>query len=247
MYGFSFLRVVAQPLVLAVLLAGGAPAAFAEAAEPAAHRHQQRLPQASLQAQAVTQVAQDRVRITLAHEVSGKTQSAVAAQLGKAVEAAMAKARGNSVVTTRSGSYSVWPMNDDQGRISNWRGRAEIILESAQFAAASELAGTLGDTMAVAQVNFYLSPQARAHHEAQLLEQASSAFRERAAALAKAFGYADYRIRDIALGGAGARYESSPRMMSMAADKSVDVPLEPGTEQVSVSVSGSVYLLSEKE
>lgn len=245
MYGFSFKRVVVQPMLAAALLAAWVPGTWAQ--PPAAAHHQERLPQASLQAQAVTQVAHDRVRITLAHEVSGKSQSAVAASLGKAAETALGKARGNQEVKASSGSYSVWPMNDEQGRISNWRGRAEVILDSANFAAASELAGALGDTMAVAHMNFYLSPQARADHEAKLLDQASGAFRDRAAALAKAFGYADYRIREVSLGGAGARYEAAPRMMAMAADKSVDVPLEPGTEQVSVAISGSVYLLSAKE
>lgn len=246
MYGFSLKRVVVQPLLAATLFALAVPGAVAQ--PPAsAQRQNARLPQATLQAQAVTQVAQDKVRITLAHEVSGKSQSAVAGDLGKAVESALGKARGNQVVTARSGSYNVWPMNDQQGRISNWRGRAEIILESSDFAAASELAGKLGEIMAVAQVNFYLSPQARARHEAQLLDEAASAFRDRAAALAKSFGFTDYRIREISLGGAGAQYESAPRMVAMSAGKSADVPLEPGTEQVSLSISGSVYLLSAKE
>lgn len=246
MHGFSFLRVVARPLAWVAMYGAFSGIAWADSAKE--YVRNERWPQASLQAQAVTEVAQDRVSITLAHEVSGKDQSAVARELGQAVDAALAKARDNSKVKARSGSYNVWPMNDEQGRISNWRGRAEIILDSADFVAASELAGAMGQTMAVAGMNFYLSPQARAHYEAELLDEASKAFRERAAALAKSFGFADYRIREISLGGAGARYEAaSPRMMAVAADKSVAVPLEPGTERVSVSISGSIFLRSATE
>jgi predicted secreted protein len=187
------------------------------------------------------------VRITLAHEVSGKNQADVARELGKAVQQALSAAKGSKAVSARSGSYGVWPMNDEQGRISNWRGRAEIILESDNFAAASDLAGQLGDTMAVAQVGFYLSPEARAACEAELLDDASRAFRERASALAKSFGFSDYSIRELSLNDTGARYDAAPRTMAMAADKSVAVPLEPGKEQVSVSISGSIFLRSAKE
>src|SRR3546814_4727433 len=68
-------------------------------------------------------------------------------------------------------------------------------------------------------------------------------FRDRAHALAEAFGYAGYDIKEINLGGSGARYEAAPRMMAMAADKA-RVPLEGGTEMISVSIQGSIFLRS---
>lgn len=200
-------------------------------------------PQASLRAEASTEVVQDTVKITLASEVSATTQAAVAKALSKTLEAVMADAKGNPKVEVSSGNYHVWPMNDDKGKISNWRGRGEIFLKSTDFAAASELAGKLGDRMPIANLSFSVSPQVRAKQEQALLTEAVNAFQERAKALTDAFGFAGYSIRNIDLSGAGAQYRPAPRMaaMSAAADK-VSVPLEGGTETVTLSISGSIFL-----
>ncbi len=214
--------------------------------------HHQKWPQASLQAEAVADIQQDTVRITLAAEVSDASQTAVAQALGKTLEDVMAqakeKAKGNDKIKISSGNYRVWPMNDQDGKITNWRGRGEIIIESTDFAAASDIASSLSDRMPIADLAFSVSPKVRAQKEEALLTQAAQAFRDRAQALTDAFGYAGYDIKEIDLGGAGARYESAaPRMMAMAADSRAKVPLEAGSETVSVSVRGTIFLRSDKK
>jgi len=229
-----------------MLIAGAALAAApVRAHEPA--KHHEKWPQASLQAEAAAEVSQDTVRITLATELSDVSQAAVAQALSKTLDEAMRKAKGHERIKASSGNYRVWPMNDKDGKITNWRGRGEIVLESTDFAAASELASSLSDTMPVANLAFSVSPKARAAKEAALLEQAAQAFRERAQALTEAFGYSGYDIKEINLGGSGARYEAAPRMMAMAAGAKANVPLEAGTEIVSVSVQGSIFLRSDKK
>ncbi len=198
-------------------------------------------PQASLRAEASEQIAQDTVKITLASEVSDATQSAVAKVLSTTLQSVMNDAKGNPKVEVSSGNYHVWPMNDEQGRISNWRGRGEIYLKSMDFAAASELAAKLGDRMPIANLDFSVSPQARAKHEEALLTQAVQAFGDRAKALTDALGFASYSIRNIDLSGAGAQYQPAQRMVGMAADKA-SVPLEGGMETVTVSIRGSIFL-----
>ena len=42
-----------------------------------------------------------------------------------------------------TGQFSIFPSTDRDGRISAWRGRTEVVLESHDFAAASKLAGDL--------------------------------------------------------------------------------------------------------
>lgn len=236
---------IASSFALAGILAVSAMLVAAPAgAEPGGHGAKDKWPQASLQAQAVREVAQDAVRITLATEVSAETQAQVSESLGKMVNDTLAAARKNTDVKSRSGMYRVWPMNDQNGRISNWRGRAEIILESTNIGAASALAGELSAAMPVSGLYFYLSPKARAAIEEELLAEAAKAFTDRAQAVATALGFKGFEIREVSVGGAGARYESAaPRMLAMAADKAAaPVPAEPGTEEVSVSVSGSVFL-----
>src|SRR3546814_7611175 len=75
---------------------------------------------------------------------------------------AKAAAKGKAGIKISSGNYRIWPMNDKDGKITNWRGRAEILLESTDFAAASELAASVSDRMPVANLSFSVSPQERA-------------------------------------------------------------------------------------
>ncbi len=238
---------------VAVLGLGTAlPAAQAQdrpAPAPAAHEHgkRERLPELALQAQAVSELQQDTVTITLATEINGADQAAVGKQLTAALDAAMKQAKGDGKVTARNGNYRIWAVTDRDGKPTGWRGRVEMLLESQDFQAASALASKLSSTMPIGDISFSLSDKARAAEEARLLEQAASAFRERAQAAVKAFGFSDYRIRKIELGGSGAQYVSArPRMQAMSAGgeamKLADVPLQADTETVAVSVNGTVTL-----
>lgn len=206
-------------------------------------------PQATLQAQARTEVAHDTVHITLATEIADQTQEAVARKLSAAVKTATERALKDAGdnINVRSGDFRVWPMNDKDGNISNWRGRGEISLESTEFGDVSELAARLADLMVVSSIDFSVSPQVRAIEEQKLLEQAAQAFRERAQALAEALGYADYALRSVDLGGAGVQYETAARGYAAPAMLKADsIPLEGGRETVSVSIHGSVFLRGEK-
>lgn len=210
---------------------------------------QEKWPQASLRAEASAQIAQDTVNITLATEVSGASQAAVAKLLNTTLEGVMKQAKTNAKVKATSGNYRVWPMSNEKGKISDWRGRAEIMLESEDFAAASEVASQLTDRMPISNLVFTVSPQARAKQEEALLTEAAQAFRKRAQAVTDAFGFASYSIRNMDLSGSGAQYQQAqPRVMAMAmaAEKS-SVPLEGGTEWVTVSIQGSIFLYSTKK
>lgn len=233
-------------LGMTICAALAAPALAADGQGSSSERHS-RWPQATLQAEAAQEIAQDTVRITLATEVTGASQAEVAGQVNKALDAALKQAKDNKKVKVSSGNYRVWPMNNKDGQISNWRGRGELLLESKDFEAASALASDLGSLLSIARLNFFVSPQARAEQEAVLLEQAATAFRERAKATALAFDFTDYKIREVQVGGSGAVYynEAAPRAMAMAASGSAApaAPLEAGTETITVTIQGSIFLL----
>ncbi len=207
-----------------------------------------KFPYASLRAEAVREVARDTVRITLAAEVRDSLQAEVAASLSRTVDSVMQQLKGTEAVKIYSGNFQVWPMNDRDGRISDWRGRAEIILESMDFELASKLAASVSDRMPISNLDFSVAAKERARYEAELLEEAAAAFKERAEATAAAFGFASYTIREVRLGGAGASYQpEARRMMAMAADASGGIALEGGTERISLAVEGTIFLHSAKE
>ncbi|CAN7226624.1 SIMPL domain-containing protein [Caballeronia sp. LjRoot34] len=230
-------------LAAAVLLAGAAMAqsAFAQSVVQA-----QPSGVLSLAAQASADVPQDVVDITLFYEQEAQDPASLTSVLNQRADAALRQAKGVDNVTAHSGSFTVYPSTDRDGRISAWRGRTEVVLESKDFAAASKLAGKMSDSMQVGSVTFSLSPEAQRAAEQRLSTQAIASFKQQAQSSAQAFGYSGYAIREVNIGHNG----SSPRpvmMMaarSMSADAKMSAPmaLEGGTSTVTVNVSGSVQM-----
>lgn len=204
-----------------------------------------RAPRLSLQAQASSEIQQDTVTITLASELEGQDQAEVARRLTEQLNKTLEAARGDKVVEARNGAYRLWPNTDRDGKITAWRGRAEVLLESKDLPAAAALASRLSGHMPIANIDFSLSPEARATEEERLLEEAADAFAGRAGAAAKAFGFSGYDIRNIDLGGSGTVYSKGPEMAMARAAFSADAAppaLEAGTATVTVSVQGEVAL-----
>lgn len=201
-------------------------------------------PLATLSAKADAEVMQDEMHVTLAAEVTGATQEEVAQALNASLKATLDQAKGHEGIDVQSGAYRIWAMNDRDGRLSEWRGRAEVLLRSRNFPAASQLAATLGAHMPVAGLTFSVSDERRAAEEQKLLSRAAAAFRARAQALARAMGFARYELKTIELGDSGfAPRPMAARMMSAAAADGAALPAEAGRESVSVSVRGTVVLL----
>src|SRR5271155_3565808 len=87
----------------------------------------------SLAAQASADVPQDVVDITLFYEQEAQDPASLTTVLNQRAEAALRQAKGVDNVTAHSGSFTVYPSTDRDGRISAWRGRTEVVLESKDF------------------------------------------------------------------------------------------------------------------
>ncbi|AOI71218.1 SIMPL domain-containing protein [Burkholderia ubonensis] len=239
---------LALSLVLAaavpVALTLASPAARAQAVNPHFPEPSGVL---SLSSQASAEVPQDIIHITLFYEQQAKDPGSLTSALNQRADAALAQAKAVSGVAAHTGAFSVYPSTDRDGRISAWRGRTEVVLESRDFAAASKLAGQLSNLMQVANVEFSLSPEAQRAAEQKLTTEAIKSFRVRADEAAKAFGYNNYSIRDVNVG-SGRNVQPYPRMMAMAAapmdsaKMSAPIAVEGGKATVSVTVNGSVQM-----
>ncbi|AOI97275.1 MULTISPECIES: SIMPL domain-containing protein [Burkholderia] len=239
-------------LALSLALAAAVPVALT-LASPAAHAQtaNPHFPEPagvlSLSSQASADVPQDIIHITLFYEQQAKDPGSLTSALNQRADAALAQAKGVSGVTAHTGAFSVYPSTDRDGKISAWRGRTEVVLESRDFAAASKLAGQLSNQMQVANVEFSLSPEAQRTAEQKLTTEAIKSFRARADEAAKAFGYNSYSIRDVNVGGSR-NVQPYPRMLAMAAaptdsaKMSAPISVEGGKATVSVTVNGSVQM-----
>ncbi|MCA8245628.1 SIMPL domain-containing protein [Burkholderia multivorans] len=239
-------------VALSLALAAAVPVALT-LASPAAHAQavNPHFPEPagvlSLSSQASADVPQDIIHITLFYEQQAKDPGSLTSALNQRADAALAQAKGVSGVSAHTGAFSVYPSTDRDGKISAWRGRTEVVLESRDFAAASKLAAQLSNLMQVANVEFSLSPEAQRAAEQKLTTEAIKSFRARADEAAKAFGYSSYTIRDVNVG-SGRNVQPYPRMMAMAAapmdsaKMSAPIAVEGGKATVSVTVNGSVQM-----
>jgi predicted secreted protein len=200
----------------------------------------------SLSSQASADVPQDIIHITLFYEQQAKDAGSLTATLNQRADAALAQAKGVSGVTAHTGAFSVYPSTDRDGKISAWRGRTEVVLESRDFAAASKLAGQLSNQMQIANVEFSLSPEAQRAAEQKLTTDAIKSFRARGRSR-EGVRLQQLLIRDVNVGGSR-NVQPYPRMMAMAAapmdnaKMSAPISVEGGKATVSVTVNGSVQM-----
>ncbi len=198
-----------------------------------------------LSAAATLEVAQDWLELVMSTSRDGSDAQAVQAQLKAALDDALKEARTAATpgaLQVRTGNFTLTPRRNRDGQISGWQGTAELLLEGRDFARLSTVAGRI-QGLTVARVAFSLSREQQAQVEAQVQAQAIERFKARAAEIARAFGFAGYGLREVAV----STEESSPprpRMMALAASSATTeaLPVEAGKGMVQVTVSGSVQL-----
>jgi predicted secreted protein len=197
-----------------------------------------------LSALSSTEVPQDVIDITLFYEQEAQDPASLTDALNQRTATALRQAQGSPGVSAHTGTFSVYPATDHDGRISAWRGRTEVVLESRDFAAASKLAGKMNATMQVGNVAFSLSPEARRSATSKLTGDGIAAFREQAEEAARAFGYTGYTIKQVSVGKEGPSRPVMAAMNAMGANSggSMPLPVAGGTSLVTVSVSGSVQM-----
>lgn len=200
-----------------------------------------------LQASGTVEVQQDLLMMTLSTSRDGTDPSAVQAQLKAALDAALAEAKRNAQpgqMDVRTGNFALYPRHNRDGRISGWTGSTELILEGRDFTRITQTAGRI-NTMTLAGVSFGLSREQRSKVESDAQAQAIQRFRDRAAELARGFGFTGYTLREVAVNSNEPGFAPRMRMMAQearAAAADAPVPVEPGRSAVTVTVSGSVQL-----
>lgn len=204
-------------------------------------------PQNVLQLSATGQVEamQDLLTLSLTTTREGADAASVQAELRKALDAALNQVKSTAQpgqMDVRTGDFNVHPSYNRDGKFSGWQGRADLILEGRDFPRITQAAAR-ATTMAIGQVNFGLSREQRAKVQAEAQAQAIESFKQRAAEIAKAFGFAGYTLREVSV--SGEEGGVAPRMYAMAKTASAmsadaPVPVEPGKTVVQVTVSGTV-------
>lgn len=201
-----------------------------------------------LSATGTVEVQQDLLVLNLATSKEAADAATVQTQLRQALDTALAEAKRNAQpgqLDVHTGPFGLYPRYGKDGKINGWQGRAELVLEGRDFARITATAGKI-QTLAISQVSFGLSREARAKVEGEAQAQAIEQFKARAAELAKGFEFSNYSLREVAVNSNEMIPGPRPRMMAaeakMGSFSDASVPVEAGKAQVVVNVSGSVQM-----
>ena len=197
--------------------------------------------QISLRAEATSEVAQDRMHVTLYSEAQHEDPAQLAAETTRTMNKALERARQAKGVVVSQGSRSSYPVYEEKGQqITAWRERAELRLESGDFATLSKLTGELMQDLKMGSMQFSVSDAIRKQNEDALLKDAVAAFRARAQLATEALGGSDYRIVSLNLSSGGG-YQPEMRNFAMKGMDAAPTPdIEAGTRQISINADGVI-------
>jgi len=184
----------------------------------------------------------DMARATAYAEETGRNPAELSRRVNSTIAAALETAKKYPEVKTRSGSTRTHPTYEKNGRISGWRMRSELMLESQNMTALSELLGKLQMSLAVSQLVLVPAPETRSRVEDEAMLEAIAAFQKKAGLIADALKKT-HRIRQMSIQSEG-RPPLVPVMRAsrMTAAEATPAPIEAGESTVSVTVSGQIEL-----
>lgn len=200
----------------------------------------------NLQAEAVRQVSNDEMHAVLYIEKSNKQPAELASQINQLMNQAAVSARKFPAVKFETGSQTTYPIYDnDSSKLKEWRGRAEVRIESTDFKAASQLVSELQQNFQTQSINFTVSDAQRKKVENELMIEASKSFQQRAQTLAQAWSKSSYTLVNLNLNTSNFNSPIAPRMAMMKASMADAVPeqeMAAGESKISVNASGSIQL-----
>lgn len=154
----------------------------------------------NVQAEAARKVSNDEMHAVLYIEKSNKQPAELASQITQLMNQAIALAKKYPQVKVETGSQTTYPIYDNENRkLKEWRGRAEIQIESTDFKAASQLIGELQQNFQTQSINFSVSDAQRKKVENELMVEASKNFQQRAQMLSQAWNKSGYNLINLNL------------------------------------------------
>ena len=200
---------------------------------------------ANVQAEATRQVSNDEMHAVLYIEKSNKQPTELSTQITQLMNQAIALGKKYPQVKVETGSQSTYPVYDnDNQKLKEWRGRAEVQIESKDFKAASQLISELQQTFQTQSINFTVSDDQRKKVENELIVEVSKNFQKRAQMLSQAWNKSSYNLVNVNIN----TNSSYPQPMMMransakfaSADMAPPQDMAAGESKITVSANGSI-------
>lgn len=225
-------------LLLAALFAGPATSLAAEAAvEP-------RRDEVTFSTDARRDIANDQLVADLYVEMTDSDATRLAAAITRRLNEAIATGKREPAVRLTSSARSTWPVYDAKNRLTGWRTRAGLQLESRDFEAGARVLANLQDSLLLDNVRFELADATAEQARGELVDTAIAAFRARADQVTRALGARSWQLVELAIDTGG----DVPAPMYRAVHKatmaeSMPVPeFAGGDSTLQISARGTIRL-----
>lgn len=203
----------------------------------------------NLDATAQTEVANDELIAQLQVIRSGSDATRLSQEVNRQTARVLDQLKAYPDIEARTTAYQTRPIYRDS-KISSWQVTQTINLRSKDFDAMSQLLGDIADMANIASLQFQLSDSLVENTRNRLMTEAIQKFRDKASLIQQQFGEPGYRLVNLSVD--TGHYFPQPAMergMLMSADMAVKssapVALEAGSNTVSVTVRGTIQLVSD--
>jgi len=205
-----------------------------------AHETVKNYNQISLEASSSADVDNDTMIVSLYVQEEGSQAVVLSNKVNKKISWALSKIKQYKVIKAETESYSTNPVYNNN-KIISWRVKQSIKLESKDMSLLSEVLGELQQQLKLNGISFDVSREKREQQTKMLIDQALSAFNNRATQISKNLKHDAYKIVNmhVSTSASSPRYQQR-NMRVMAAE--VAPTFEAGDKTLSVRVSGTIEL-----
>lgn len=202
--------------------------------------------------EAERQIERDLMQVNLFYQSEGKNLSGlnktVNARLNKAIDIA----KQYPAVAIQGNVRNTMVQYDSKGKQSGWLVRVELMLESKDSQALSDVINALDDTLAIENISASVSDEKLTHVENELTQAVLEKFKNKALLIQNTLQMKNYRVMDLNISAANEHnyapvyYEPTAKSaLTLSESASNAVPLENGKETVRMRVKGRIELLSD--
>ncbi len=197
------------------------------------------------QVEAGRNISNDLLLARMQVEIQDKTPASLSQRLTAAMNEALKQARTFASVKVSSGNQQTFPVYGKHNQIEAWRGQAAINIESKDFKSAGMLISQLQPALQMAQLEFSVSPEARAQTENALIAEAIQTFRQRAEMIRNSMGAKGYKTVTLSIntgGGPQPMVRGVLRATAMADSALPPAEFEGGDTRLNVQIAGAIEL-----
>jgi predicted secreted protein len=213
----------------------------------AAEEHASDFDRIQLMASADREVNADLIVASLFIEREGNEPAKLAVAVNEAMAWAITETRKHPELKPATGQYTSFPVYGEKpNRITAWHVRQTLRITGKDAREMGDTVSALQQRLMVESLDYTVSAEARNTMEETLTAEALARFQQRATQVAEKLGRSGYRVLNLDVGSLGqpqmppVMYRSAK--FGMMADAAPPAEIVPGTQNLSLTVSGSIQL-----